>query len=30
LSLQCGAYKNALTKYPPFTTSLHSGYAARI
>jgi hypothetical protein len=25
LSLQCGAYKNALTKYPPFTRSLHSG-----
>jgi len=25
LPLQCGACKNALTKYPPFTTSLHSG-----
>ena len=25
LSLQCGACKNALTKYPPFTRSLHSG-----
>src|SRR5277367_1084072 len=25
LSLQCGACKNALTKYPPFTRSLPSG-----
>jgi hypothetical protein len=25
LSLQCGACKSALTKYPPFNRSLHSG-----